>query len=251
MLVAIGALTLLAGCSAAETADPTKLKTAAPSPQSVEDEQPAAWSAPEACAALELTPGTTIDGEGLGACLSTALFSFGSGRESLDSSTGTGEVVFRYVPDFEFQGTLVTAEGDVHMTYADSTMWIDRGTGVIKGDLNSEDFEEQVAGLTGEMYRMFSDPALAAEMIGSSPVWAISEIEPFTLGNGEVSQSYRITSSAAFTWNEIPISQYSVWFESDWTPTGSEATIEMMGISDTARQTYYELGEPVEITPVG
>ncbi|MGP6169810.1 hypothetical protein ACTU6U_14050 [Microbacterium sp. A196] len=248
-VLTVGSLALVTACSAPEPDEKPVNGTEAAQPTASAAD--VAWASPVECTTLDLTPGATLDGQGLGACVQTALSSYGSGRESIAGGTGTGEIVFRYTPRFEFQGTLTTSEGDVHMTFIDDSMWIDRGAGWIRGDVTSEDLEEQMAGVAGELYRVFSDPSMAAEMIGSSPTWVVGPVEDFPLGDGTVSSSHRITSSAGFSWNEIPISQYSVWFEADWTPTGSEATIQMMGISDTTRQTYYDLGEPVEITPVG
>lgn len=249
-LITAGSLPLVAAC-AATVPDEQPAKSAETAQPVAGTDDAETWTAPTECTTLDLTPGATLDGAGLGACVQTALSSYGSGRESIEGGTGTGEIVFHYTPRFEFQGTLTTPEGDVHMTFVDEVMWIDRGTGWIRGDVTSEDLEEQMAGVAGELYRMFSDPSMAADMIGSSASWVVGPLEEFPLGDGTVSSSHRITSSAAFSWNDIPVSQYSVWFEADWTPTGSEATIQMMGISDTTRQTYYDLGEPIEIVPVG
>lgn len=242
-------LSLLAGCSSttesgsqAEPAPATSDSTAAP----VED----AWTAPSECTALDLTPATSLSGTDLGACVATALSSYGSGREWVETSTGSGEVVFRYTPDFEMQGTVQTATGPMSMTYIDGTMWIDQGSGPVKGDLNSSNQEEMIAGLAGELYRIYSDPAMAADLISSGATWTVGAEEDVTLGNGEVVRAFAISVDAPFTWNEFPVNESLVWFAADWTPVGVRGTASMMGMTETTTQTFYDLGEPVEIIPV-
>lgn len=252
------AVLLLAGCSgapaASESETPTAAPTvdAAPTATATPTPEPAGWTAPAECTAMDTSPGASVTGAELGACLQKALSSFGTGRETITGAELGGEIRFRYTPDFEFQGSLETGDGPVEITFLDSTMWIDSGNGPIKGDPESSDPDEQMAGITGELYRVFSDPSFAGDLIAASPTWTVASArESITLANGETVSATRITSDAPFSWYDLPVQKYVVWFADDWTPVGSEGTASFFGASSTITQHYYDLGEPVEITPVG
>lgn len=252
-IAALGAagMLLLTGCSTGGGDGTAASGEPKPSASASATEAAKAWTAPDACTALDLTVGASIDGTALGACVSTALVSYGSGREYVETSTSAGEVVFRYDPDFEMQGDVETADGPMQLTFLDGVMWVDHGNGPVRGDIESEDMDEMMAGLAGEMYRMYSEPTMTAELIAASASWLVGAEEDVTLGNGEVVKAFPITSAAPFTWNEIPVEQSIAWFAADWTPVGVRGTVSMMGMTETTTQTYYDLGADVEITPVG
>lgn len=246
-----GVVLLLAGCTA--PADPAEETPAPSAAASVPpgDTSASSWVAPQECLSLDLTPDATIDGAALGGCVSTALSSHGSGREHVESSSLTGEIAFQYSPDFQMSGEVQSADGPMTLTYVDATMWIDRGDGPVKGDVTSSDPEEQLIGFAGEMYRIFSDPAMAADLIAAGSAWIVGAEEDVELGNGETIRAFPIVASAPFSWNEIPVQDSLVWFAADWTPVGVRGTVSMMGVTETTTQTFYDLGEPVEITPIG
>lgn len=251
-LSAAFAVALLVGCTS-PAPDPAPDQASEPAESATPSAEPTpdGWVAPAECEALDLTPGVSLAGADLGACVATALSSYGSGREWVESSSGTGEVVFRYDPEFEMQGTVQTSTGPMTLTFLDGTMWIDSGAGPVKGDVNSSDQEEMLAGLAGELYRIYSDPAMAADLISAGPTWTVGAEEDVTLGNGESVRAFPIVVAAPFTWNEFPVADSLVWFASDWTPVGVRGTVSLMGQSETTTQTFYDLGEPVEIVPVG
>lgn len=252
-LLTLTALAALTACSAQvppeSSAAPTEPAANSGAPEATAE--PQGWTAPESCAALDLTPGATLTGTALGECIAAGLISFGSGKEHVDGGTLSGEISFRFDPDFEFQGTVSSNGEPLTMTFIDNVMWVDRGDGPVRGDVSSADLDEQLVGVAGELYRIYSDPTQHADLMSASPAWVVGDSEPLVLGNGETHNGIRVSSAAPFAWNEIPVNEYHVWFAEDRSPLGNRATISMMGITDTTTQTFYDLGEAVEITPVG
>ncbi|MEZ7005517.1 hypothetical protein [Streptomyces sp. AD55] len=209
-----------------------------------------AWQAPQSCTGLTLEPGATLDGTPLGQCVSEALSSYGSGKMHITADT-YGDVEFTYDPTYNFQGELTGPDGPVKMVFLDGTMWIDQGDGPVKGDKDSDDPQEQLVAATGELYRVFSDVTYTAEMVRSQPVWKVDDAkDTIELPNGETAEPYRITSDGAFTWNGFPVKDFVLWFAEDWTPVGDQATVEVAGAQATHTQHFYDLGEPVHITPL-
>ncbi|MFI9625915.1 hypothetical protein [Streptomyces sp. NPDC052042] len=238
----------LAGCAAPEGSAAPKNKE----PQKAETEAPVAKErkAPQSCTALDLTPGAEIDGAALGVCVSEALSSYGSGKMQLTADT-YGDIEFTYDPKYSFQGEMQGSDGPFKMTFLDDVMWIDRGSGPVKGDLKSDDPEEKLVGVTGELYRIYSDLDQTAQMVKSQPVWKVDEaMDKVSLPNGESVESYKIVSDGPFSWNEIPVSEFILWFGKDWVPVGDQASVEFMGTKGTHTQKFYDLGEPVTIKPL-
>ncbi|MDA4891357.1 hypothetical protein PFZ55_31200 [Streptomyces sp. MS2A] len=250
---------LLAGCTAtapaptgspsADASTPSPLPNATLTPTPTPSEK--TWASPAECAALPLSPGAAYDGATLGACVAMALRSTGSGLETIRSGSQNGEVRFRYAPDFEMQGTIDDAEGSMEVTYIDGQMWIDRGTGPIAGDVTSADPEVMIAGIAGELTRIFADPAATVDLIAASPTWTVQEPAPVELPNGTTVDAYRIVSDAAFSWGGVGVDAYELWYSDGWVPVGATGTVSFLGLTETATQYYHDLGSPVEITPVG
>ena len=248
------ALLALTGCTAllipqSQPSDAASQPSDAPDDTS--DDTQAGTAAPETsaeCSRLELRAGASLDPTALGACVSTALVAFGSGRESIHDSMTDTEVVFQYDPDFEFHSD----DGTSSITLLDGVLWVDDGSGPVKGDVNSSNPDEQMAGFAAELFRIYADPAMTADLVAAAPGWTVTEPEAFELGNGETVQAYRLTSTGSFTWQEFPVEQFVLWYGEGWYPVGSEGALEFWGSSETVRQTYYDLGEPVEIVaPTG
>lgn len=222
---------------------------ASDSPVASESAQsPAAWTAPASCTAMELTFAATLDGAPLGECVSKALASYESGQMHMINGDTSGTVEFSYTPDYSFHGEMSGVGGPQEMTFLDGTMWIDSGDGPVKGDAESENPDEVLVAGIAEMYRMFADPVMTADLIASSPQWKVdTALAQRDLENGESVQAYRLESTEAFEWNGVPVSNMILWFGQDWTPVGTQASISFGGISSTATQQFYDLGKPVEI----
>lgn len=258
MAAALGAL---AGCAEAERspraetgseASPAQGVPAEGAPAEAATDDGAAWSAPESCRRLPLEPGGTLPGAGLGECVSQALRSYGSGKERVRSPELQGEISFTYDPDFAFQGGGRTGGGEVEMTYVDGTMWVDRGDGPVKGDIESADPEERMVGVAAQLYRIFADPSMTADLIAASRTWRVdAELARRTQPDGERVEAHRIVSAAPFRWHDIPVEEFVVWFAPDWTPVGTQASIRLGGMVSTSAQDFYDLGEPVTIVPLG
>lgn len=252
---AIAAATLgLVGCSSDE-APQSKSATSAETDSAAETpaELPAAGirEVPEACAELELALGAQLEGVALGECVSQALSSYGTGKMEISGET-TGEVEFSYDPDFSVQGELQSPTGPVKLAYVDGEMWIDSGSGPVKGDAESAVLEEQLAAVAGELTRMYADIEQTVQLIQAQPVWRVAEdFETVELRDGELVEAYKIVSGGAFSWHEIPVSELTVWYGEDWVPLSTKATVEMMGMRSTNGQRFYDLGEPVTIVPLG
>ncbi|MER6499292.1 hypothetical protein ABT218_07845 [Streptomyces sp. NPDC001455] len=240
----------LAACTKEATEPrPADKKPTAESSKAAPSKQ--AWEAPQSCTDLSLQPGAVLDGAPLGKCVSEALSSHGSGKMHITADT-YGDVEFTYDPEYNFQGELTGPDGPIKMAFVDGTMWIDQGDGPVKGDKESDDPKERLVATTGELYRLFSDVKYVAEMVQSQPVWKVDDAkDKIELPNGESVESYRIDSDGAFTWNGIPVKDFVLWFAEDWTPVGDQATTEIAGSQETRTQHFYDLGEPVDITPLG
>lgn len=248
LLAAAAALTLaLSACSSAPAPETS---TAADAPAEV-DPTTAARQMPAECSSLDLAPGAQLDGAALGACVARALSSYGSGKMRMDGDTA-GDIEFTYTPDYSFQGEMQGFDGPVRITFLDGEMWIDSGSGPIRGDVNSENQEEQLAGLAGELYRFYSDLEVTAELIAAQPVWQVQDAtELISLPSGDSVESFKIVSGGAFTWNDMPVSEFIVWFGEGWVPSATQATVDVMGMTSTRSQHFYDLGDPVTITPLG
>lgn len=204
---------------------------------------------PASCAALTLAPGAVLDGVSLGECVSQALSSYGSGTMRMTGET-YGDVDFTYDPTYSFHGDLSGPDGPLILTFVDGEMWVDSGDGPVKGDLQSEDPEEKMVGVAAALYRVYSDLEQTAELVRAQPVWRVEEArDQVSLPDGQIVESYRIVSDGPFTWNEMPVSEFILWFGDDWVPVGDQATINAFGQPMTHVQHFFDLGKPVTITP--
>ena len=204
---------------------------------------------PASCAALTLAPGSVLDGTGLGDCVSQALASFGSGTMQTIGDP-YGEVDFTYDPDYSFRGEFTGPDGPISLTFVDGVMWVDTGSGPVKGDTESADPEEQMAGVAAALYRVFSDPAQTASLVAAQPNWTVQQArDQVSLPDGSTVESFKIVSDGPFVWNEIPVAEYILWYGDDWVPVGSQASMTVMGQSAINSQKYYDLGAPITIAP--
>ncbi|RLP83058.1 hypothetical protein D9V34_07400 [Mycetocola lacteus] len=240
---------LLAGCSAEKAAEP-----AASAPPKVAEASASPTTSvrtfPTSCAGLNLSLGAQLEGGALGQCVSAALSSYGSGRMHLTADT-FGEVEFTYDPSYSFSAHLEGPSGPISMRYVDGEMWVDSGTGPVKGDPNSDDPAEQLVAVTGELYRFYSDLQQTAELIAAQPAWTVdSARDQVTMPGGDTIESYKIVSDGAFSWNGMPVSEFILWFGDDWLPVGTQATVDFLGTSGTHTQHFYDLGAPITIAPL-
>ncbi len=254
-MAAIAAATLgLVGCNADEAPQPQPAQSAeteGAEETSTEFVAPKSREVPEACAELELTLGAQLEGGALGECVGQALSSYGTGKMEISGET-TGLVEFSYDPEFNVQGELQSPAGPVKLAYVGGEMWIDSGSGPVKGDAESEVLEEQLAAVAGELTRMYADIEQTVQLIQAQPVWQVAgDFATVELRDGEAVEAYKIVSGGAFSWHEIPVSELIVWFGEDWVPLSTQATVEMMGMRSTNGQEFYDLGEPVTIVPLG
>lgn len=207
---------------------------------------------PAECASLALAGDATYSGAELGACVSEALSSYGSGRMRMFGDDLDGTVDFTYTPEYSFSVEGKNGDDDIRMTYTDGTIWVDQGDGPVRGDVESDKQEEMLAGLVAEMYRVYSDPAMFADLVQASKAWtADSGTKAVELPDGSSVDAFRIVSDKPFTWNGAPIDEYVVEFGADWVPVSAAATMSVMGQRSTITQLFYDLGADITITPLG
>lgn len=240
----------LSGCAASE--QPKSDVSAAPelSQEASAKEASAIREIPDSCSALELQPNAQFTGGDLGVCVADSLASFGSGKMQLTADS-YGVVEFTYDPEYSFQATLEGSGESTKLVFQDGEMWVDAGAGPIKGDLESDDPQQQLIGAAAQMYRYYSDPKQTEGLIAAQPAWQTdAEQALVSLPDGSDIDAYRITSADEFTWNGFPVSEAILWFAEDWTPVGVQATVAFGGNAETYSQQFYDLGMPVTIRPL-
>lgn len=241
-----------AGASGAPSATPDGTAPSATQTDAATEAPAASREVPAECASLTLAGGTTYSGKELGACVSTTLASFGSGRMRMFGDDLDGTVDFTYTPEYSFSVVGKNGGDTIRMSYNDGTIWVDQGKGPVRGDVESENQEEMLAGLVAEMYRAYSDPAMYADLVQSSKGWtADAGTKAVELPDGSSVDSFRIVSDKPFTWHDAPIDEYVVEFGADWVPVSAAATMSLMGTSATVTQHFYDLGADITITPLG
>ncbi|MGO2328144.1 hypothetical protein ACTXIU_11850 [Glutamicibacter arilaitensis] len=214
-------------------------------------EEPAGRQVPAECEKLDLRLGSQLEGKALGECVAVAISSYKSGKMKIKGdSDGTFE--FTYDPDFKVQGEIQTDTSTIKMAFLGDEMWLDSGNGPVKGDRDSENEEELMAAVVGELTRELADPVQTTKLINAQPTWNVDTSKSsVTLVNGGQTDAYRIASAGPFDWHEIKVEEFVLWFDEDWVPLSTEATSGMLGMSATNSQQFYDLGEPVEIIPLG
>lgn len=245
-LTATLALVALTGCTPGPTSttapSPTVIGTEAPepAPSTTEGAAPTPADTPVECEGIRVGEGSSIDGASLGPCLQASIERHGSGVLTVSGDELGGRIEYHYEPAFEFRGELETGDGPVSISFVDDVIMVDSGTGPIVGDASSDDAEAQMAGVAGELYRVFSDPGFIDDLIRESENWTVTH-------DGE---SWRADSNAPFSWYGIPVAAYSAWFSDGWDPIAAESTSDFLGHTATIRQDFSALGEPVDIAPL-
>jgi hypothetical protein len=252
-------ITALAACGTDEQPTDTDATTSTPIVQDVTptetdeptepEDTPTERVVPSECAALTLDTDVTYTGQELGACVATALASFGSGRMDMIGTAQDGTASFTYDPDYNFQVVGTSDGGPLSIIYTDGTMWVDTGNGWVKGDPESDDPTEQMAGVIGELYRVFSDPAVTADLIAATDGWTSDPERALrTLPTGDDINAVRITNDEPFTWQGFQVQELILWYGDEWVPVGTQATSSIEGLApETVTQEFYDLGADIEI----
>lgn len=261
-LTLVGAVALLPACSSPdeESAPQASQSSGAansdaptePTPAPAEAEPaPKEREIPAECASLTLAPDQTYTGAALSKCVAQALVSFGSGKMDMSGVDLDGTVQFTYDPNYSFEVAGTSNGTDVKLVYTNDVMWVDTGGGWVKGDIESSNQEEMLAGVAGEMYRIYADPSMTAELIASGPEWqADSATATKTLPSGEEVETFRIANTAPFDWHDFQVEEFVFWYGADWVPVASQATSSVWDMpAMTYSQDFYELGADISILP--
>ncbi|WP_405373558.1 MULTISPECIES: hypothetical protein [unclassified Microbacterium] len=241
------------GATGPASAAPTP-SAAAPAETSTPDPEPtaAAREVPPECESIDVELGGTLYGGDLGSCLQAAIAGYDTGMLTLTGPELAGEATYHYDPQFEFRANLETGDGPVEMSFVDGVMMLDDGSGPVVGDPESDDPDTRLAGVAGELYRVFSDPGFIGDLIDASESWNVADAtDEVQLRSGETVTAYRVESSAPFRWFDIPVDSYAVQFTADWQPVSAASTSDFFGTSSTITQEFSRLGEPVSIEPLG
>ena len=204
---------------------------------------------PEECASLTLATGETYKGKDLAYCVTAALTSYGSGMMDMSGDELQGTVQYTYTPDYSFSVEGEANGSAVKLVYNGEGIWADHGNGWIKGDTESDDYEVQMVGMVAEVYKAYANPAVTAAMIAGADTWtADAKTEVRTTPAGDKIETIRIANSEPFTWNEIEVKEFVLWYGEGWVPVSSEATSGLPGFpAATVGQEFYELGSDITI----
>ncbi|MFI8633725.1 hypothetical protein ACIGEP_14145 [Microbacterium sp. NPDC077663] len=249
----------LAGCSgdpapepsvrpsgaASAPGDPSASAAPAPTPATAAP----AVETPVECESVDLSSGT-VAGSDLGPCIQAVLVRYDSGTLTISGDELAGTVVYHYDPMFEFRGDLETGAGPASISFVDGVMLLDDGNGPVVADVDASEPAQQEAGATAEIYRVLADPGFIGDLIGGSDSWRVSAApESVETPDGAV-DAYRIESTAAYSWYDIPVDAYTLWLTEDYRPVAAESTTGFLGRTATLTQQLSGLGEPVSITPL-
>lgn len=254
----VAATLLFAGCAPTPAPAPTETPAssepsaeptaAAPTPEPTSESA----EAPAECEPVALAAGAVVEGADLGPCLQAIVVGHESGTLTLTGDELAGQVVYRYAPTFDFRADLETGDGPLALSFVDDVMMLDTGEGPVVGDRESSDPDEQMAGTTGELYRVFADPGFISDLIREGATWTVADAaEELALDDGTTVEAWRIDSDAPYSWFDIPVEAYAVWVTEEWAPVRAESTTGFLGRTTTITQQFSGLGDAVTITPLG
>lgn len=205
-------------------------------------------TAPAECDDVELSPGVSVNGAALAACVVGFSRAAGSGHEYLQSGDTSGEVDFVYADESQMSGTLTGPDGPTSFVLTPEESWVTINGAWVRGDVSSTDAGELVAGTVGTAYRAMADPSLAASMIAASPTWIVqTDQDLVTLPNGDEVHAWRVQSGAPFTTLGVEVQEMIVWLAPGHTVVGNQATVTVGGVQTTTLQQYTDWGVPVTI----
>lgn len=254
-IAAVAALAL-AGCSssAPEPPDPDEgvtttsaeppEETSTASPEEPTDEPTDAVALPE-CEPVLLESGAEISGADLSACMSAAMLAAGSGSHVVETSTGTSTVDFQWTPEFSMH-----SQGDIDVVVRGDTGWVDTGTGWVRGDPDSSDPQEAMAGTLLELVRAFGDPR-GMTSIFTQTSWQVVEEAPVPATGAVTDTAWLLQPQGTMEMFGVAMSDVQLWLGADHLGVYFVGTGSTMGVTETTSNTFTQWGEPVEIPDPG
>jgi hypothetical protein len=205
---------------------------------------------PSECDEVELSPGASVAGQALAACVVAYSSAAGSGHEYLLSGDSSGEIDFVYGDQPQMAGTMTSADGTTSFVLTQEESWITVDGAWVRGDTASSDPDEVLAGTVGAAYRAAADPALGASMISAAPSWTVqTDQDVIALPDGSEVHAWRLQPDAPFAALGGQVLEMVVWLGPDHTVVGNQATVDVGGIQTTTLQQYTSWGVPVDIAP--
>lgn len=232
---------LLSGCTggpaSAPSADQVADDSATPTPTA------SAVEAAPSCLQID-TSEPTVDGTTLGTCINDALYAIGTFKASSNMSGEPMEAEIRLRPDIALHGT----SPDSEVVYLDGIAYDNDGDGWVKGDIESDDSEEYVAGLAGQALLAAFAGDIMKQTIAACPVWNIETgTKKITLPNDIVVDARVFACAGPVDMLGTVVDPMSVWMGADWTPYGYQSTTTGYGQVIEGVSYYYDHGKPVEI----
>ncbi|UFU06517.1 hypothetical protein [Ruania halotolerans] len=268
VLVALATAALLAGCTAPSEPedDPAGAEPATTASESSADAEAEAEAASEAstdagaasgspsveaCEEVVLEADEQVTGEAVAACAVGMLMAYGSGREYVDDGETYGEADFLFTEDLRsFDAVMHTADGDAGLIVIGADAWLEMDGAWVASDPDSTDPGEQMAAMVGGLYRALADPITVMDVLSGSDTWTVQEDrELITLPDGTDVNAWQVVADEPFTWGEVQVTDWVLWFGSDHTPVGNRGTSTMFGFEGTSSQIFYDLGADITIEP--
>lgn len=242
----------LAGILLLVACGPTPTPSASHTPQAAESSAPAVIEtedavAADSCTSIDLASDTAT-GVQLGTCFSEALHLLGTFRVKVDSGDQLqiGEV--RLLPDVAIHGKS-TGTNPHEAVFIDDVAYLDNGTGWVRGDPDSDDFEEVTVGNAGRlMVAAFSGDVLR-ESVKSCPLWnVLPGTEKLTLPDDMVVDARVFECAAPYQVASMTITDSRLLFAQNWTPVSASYTTTGFGMSIPAEQWWYDFGADLKIS---
>lgn len=191
------------------------------------------------------TNAPTVDGTTLGTCISEALHVIGTFKASSTMGGEPQDAEIRLRPDVAIHGT----SPDDEVIFVDDVTYKNEGDGWVQGDANSDDTEEYIGGMAGQLLVAVFAGDVLKQTIAACPVWNIEVAsKKLTLPDDQVVDTRVFSCAAPFDSFGTTVSPMHVWIGADWTPYGFESTATGYGQVIDGVSYYYDHGVPVEIT---
>lgn len=231
---------------ASGTASPGKGATAAANPTASTTGAAASYAVPASCASLRVDPAATLPGGTVGKCWAEALYAHGSMRAFTSGPPAqTGEIVLR--PQLKFSSK--SSDGD-QAIFVDNQGYRLKDGRWIKGDKNSDDYDEVITGSMVDLVKGLYSPSGISAVIAACPTYAVDPRRvSVTFEDKSVHDDLvHLTCTSSFPMIGTTVSDAALWVRSDWTPIRGVSTATFGGSSATSAVEYSDHGKAFEIT---
>ncbi|WP_420114960.1 hypothetical protein [Pseudactinotalea sp.] len=228
------------------TTEPETPEATTTGDQDPTDDDPAPATAPPECDGILFGTDQEIDGMVLGDCMAAAMLAAGSGAHVVENSTGTSYAQYEWTPDFSMH-----VQGEVEVVLRGDDGWMRTETGGwVRGDVNSADPEEMMAGTMVELVRAFGDPRAIASVLAQTS-WLMNGQESVPDDEALADTAWLLEPTGTIEMFGVTATDVQLWLGADYLGVYFVATASAMGVSDTTSNTFTQWGQPVEIPDPG